>query len=114
MLSQLKKGEIESYILITEENRKQCLKIGRIIHIIELVGSVYIRRGMIDVRPILKRGTWKISESDISGAMEVYVRHDEDVNMYKRSFESIIDHIVKRKIGYINPDQKPINYLFKK
>jgi hypothetical protein len=113
-MGQLKKNEEKSLIKITELNRKHAIVLGRSVHIIESIGSKYFRRGIIEIRPQLKRGMLTISDSPLHEDFEFFITKEEDFEEWKGSFNSIITTSIKKGEAYFNPEQKLTQYKWKK
>lgn len=105
---------LEDYIKLTEENRKFLVKLGAVIHVFHTKEGNIDKAGVIEIRPLLKKGNLQTIGSTTGGTYETFIREDEDPIEYKQSFESIINYGIRTGTFYLKKGQEPVKYLYKK
>ncbi len=94
-----KKSKIsESLVLVTEINRKFCIKLGRECLVFDEKDNP---AGNFTIRPRLKKGWME------AGDHKFFVSEDENPSEYAESFDSIISHFIKIKRLYVDTS-KPL------
>lgn len=107
----------DSYIKITPANRKHCIVLGRVIHIIEHKNPTYHDKiGSFDIRPRLSlEKHWLLMNNFIKPKIhEVFIFSEESPESYKEQFEDILKHGISRGIFYIKKEERLVSYTFNK
>ncbi len=101
----------DDYILITPENRKHCVILGRLIHVIQRNSANHFDiKAYFDIRVRLEIGWMRMSTFAGKKDYEVYVFNDEDPISYKEQFSSLLNDGITRGIYYIKKDQRLVTY----
>lgn len=98
-----KKG-IEKYILVTDKNRKFCVKLGRMMLVIENKGNAFNKLGEYPIRPRMRKGWMKINGHSVN------VSENEDRDEYVSTFKALNDLWITKGFLYIDPEMKLIEY----
>lgn len=108
-----KRGEVESkYCAVTHENRKNAIKYGRILYVIE--GLRY--GGYFTVNPYFTKGMYRYPHMpwEVRNGVthwKVYYPEDGDYEYWKESFRTLIDKFINEKTLYINPSDPLVTYF---
>jgi len=101
-----KKNKIlDSLTLITEQNRKFSITLGRECFVYDQEGN---KLGEFTIRPRLRIGWFEF------GPHKCKVTEEESASDYAESFDSIISHFVKEKKLYIDSSKKLITFKLPK
>lgn len=93
------KKKIESLLLVTEQNRKFCVTMGRKMYAYKKNGTHYDSLGDFIIRPRLKKGTY------ICNGYETRIYNEESREEYAQSFDEVITYLIKQKRLYINAEE---------
>lgn len=93
------KKKIESLLLVTEQNRKHCVTIGRKMYAYKKNGLRYDSLGDFYIRPRLTKGTYTCN------GHETKVYNEEPREDYAQSFDEVITYLIKQKRLYINTEE---------
>ena len=96
--------KLEDYILVTELNRKMCIRLGRKVHILSQFNGTIKSDGEFIIRPRLTEGWY------YWGTNKCFVTKDESREEYVQSFKEVIDHFIKQKQLFINPKQHIVKF----
>jgi len=114
----LKKQPIEKLddlILITEENRKQYIKLGNSLWSIRKHFSkpYYDVTGVFPIIPCLKKGYWYYKDDPyFKGIIWVYSPEDADEDDWARSYREVIGWGIKQKNLYFDPACLKVKWKF--
>lgn len=100
------KIEVDDFILLTESNRKELIKIGVVVFLIEnkkIMSRLYIR-------PRLEKGKTISAVGDPGIKEELKIHNGESHQEYISNFKPILDKVISEKIAYIKKNQKLIQY----
>jgi hypothetical protein len=111
----MKRSLIEDFILVTPDNRKQAVIIGRILYIIAPSGSNYTFRGTMSIDPCFTKG-WilfpcKPWETPNTGHRRVYIPAGFDYEEWKDTNKRLIDGYIESKELYIRQTDPILTYL---
>lgn len=109
----LKKDEIHRFVKVTEQGRKNAIKYGRILYIIDS-GSLF--RGTLSVDPCFTKGYWKYpwkpwEKSNGQTHYRTFFPEDMDLDLYKRTNKTLIDAFIASNSLYINPTDPILTYF---
>ena len=106
---------LDNFILITEENRKQYVKLGNSLWTIKIhrYKKSYDIMGMFPVVPCLKKGYWYYKDDPcFSEVMWVYAPEDYSYKDWVRSYKSVINWGIKLKNLYYDPACPKVKWKF--
>jgi hypothetical protein len=112
---EMKKAEVESFILVTPTNVKQAKVFGRIFYVIEKSGNKYFYNGCFAIEPCLLKGWWKWpwmphmnkKEDSYRTYIDKDMSRDEWTSFYKFMLDS---HIEKGEL-YIKQGDPILTYI---
>jgi hypothetical protein len=102
------KADLEDFILITEKNRRNAIKYGTIIYLIE---NKIIKHRII-VRPRLIKGKTLVADGD-PHFKELNVVNGETEAEYIDNFEPLLNKVIGDKNAYIKKGDKLVTYYYK-
>jgi hypothetical protein len=112
----MKPKEAEKFRLVTPENRKQAIVYGRILYIIEQIGTHFIFKGTMTADPRFTKGKvkypfkpWETAKTGLSH-FDVYIDEDQNYEKWVQSNKTLIDKFISEKVLYINPSDKILTY----
>jgi hypothetical protein len=114
---ELKKGDIDNFVLVTEVNRKNAIVQGRILYFIDRRKTF---NGTILIAPCLTKGYWRyphypwaIIPNDVQNKTHyrVYVDKGEDYNEWILTYKTLIANGIKNQSLYINPKDNILQFF---
>jgi len=96
--------DIDKYILVTDANRKFCIRMGRKCYVMSYFNKAWKEDGQFMIRPRLKEGWFYF------GSHKCFVTKEELRSEYTESFKEVIDHFIKEKKLYIIPSEHLIKF----
>jgi len=105
--------QLDNLTLITEENRKQYIKLGNSLWSIRkhLLKPYYDVIRVLPIIPCLKKGyTYYKNDPYFQGIIWVYSPEDADMENWKRGYKSVIDWGIKQKIFYYDPSYPKVKW----
>ncbi len=112
---EMKKKSMEDYILITEHNRKDMSKLGRIYYVIGNY-STPVLYAKFCVYPCLRPNKTLVVSGDSStplGNYSVQCRDGQDFEDWKNGFDSVISKFIKEKKLFVNKKEKVATFEWK-
>lgn len=113
----LKKGDIDRFILVTEQNRKNAIVQGRILYFIDRQKTFL---GTILIAPCLTKGwwwyphmPWAIIPNDVQNKTHyrVYLDAGQDYENWASSYKFLIDQGILKQNLYICPEDKILQFF---
>ncbi len=110
----MSKREFEKFIPITELNRENAKKLGRIFYTISVMGKMIEYRGFCDITPCFTKGKWRYTHAPFHKSPfthgEVYITSDWDRSEWAARWKQKLDEGIESKTLYINPSDPLIKY----
>jgi len=107
--------QLENLILITEENRKQYVKLGNSLWSIKrnFRKPNYDVTGVFPIIPCLKKGHWYFKNDPYhKGIMSIYSPEDYSDEDWARGYREVIGWGIKQKSLYFNPSCPKVKWKF--
>ena len=103
----------ENFILVTEQNRKHSVVLGRTIYSLRRYDSKSKKvTGRFDIRPRLKKGWLNIENSPHDEDHSTFISQEEGYEEDRDMLKCIIDNGIKERILYIGATEKITKYKF--
>lgn len=106
----MKPKEFELFTAVTASNRKNAVIMGRVLYVIEKVGSMITYRGYIVVRPRLVKGRVSVKQHPFLPDHGAYINEDEDFDSYRDSFNKIITLKISENQLFFKLTDKLVKY----
>ena len=109
--------KLDNLILLTEENRKQYVKLGNSLWSIRIYYTkpYYDVIGVFPIIPCLKKGYWYYKDDPyFKGIMWVFSPEDADKDDWARSYRSVINLGIKQKNLYFDPKCLKVKWKYSK
>lgn len=110
-----KKGGINKFALVTEQNRNNAIVKGRILYIIELVGRSHMFRGTMSVDPCFEKGWFKYPfkpwQKEHPGHFKVYFNEDMDLSALVKENRFLVNQYIEKNQLYIKPEDPILTYF---
>lgn len=110
----MKRTLIGNYRLITQDNRKNAIVVGRILYIIEPLGLNYTFRGSMSIDPCFTQGwikyPYKPWQQGYPNHFRVYMNANMDYNVWAAENKILIDNYIENKVLYLKPTDPILTY----
>lgn len=117
----MKKGEFETFIPVTEANRKQAIVIGRILYTISKEsGNNYRYCGFITVQPCFFIGWWQMpiepfiprdAKFKSKTHWKVYLDKNKNRDEWGSEYKTLFDRLIKDKELYIKQSDPILTFI---
>lgn len=102
---------LKDYALITENNRKSAIVVGRVLYVFMPDKLKFRYSGFMEIWPRLKEKTWvKVSCHPVLPTHKFFSFEEMTTEAYKESFEPLLTNKIKAGILYIKRDEKLVKY----
>lgn len=109
------KREFQKFIPITEANRENAKKIGRIFYLINVNGKSITYRGFVVLDPCFTKGKWKVNHAPFQKSVpdplfDVYFSSDMIRQDWVSFWKKFLDDNIKQRELFILPTDPLIQY----
>ena len=106
----IKPEEFKKFTLVTPENRKRVVIIGRILYAIEHSGTIMNYNGSFVIRPRLKEGWFKMEGHPFIKDINLYIAEEESREDWSRGFDTVISYLIDKKQLYFKLNDKLVDF----
>lgn len=108
-----KRSLVSNFTLVTENNRKEAVVLGRLLYIFEPLGHDFLYRGCFSVDPLFKKGRYRypLRPWNGGGHYSVYITEDMDYQEWKDNYSSLIQKFVKEGTLYYNSSEPLLTFV---
>ena len=100
----------ETFELVTEKNKSDVIKIGRIVYCLEILGRKKKYLGHFEISPRMAKGSLKVSNHQFFYTYSIWITKTESMESYKERFKPVYNLIEQKKL-YFKPEEGLVKYL---
>jgi hypothetical protein len=107
----MKRGAFEQFVLVTADNRKNAIVLGRVLYSIIDEGGPIQYCGSFTIWPQMQKGMIRVTGHPFTDFKSDIFVDDEPLESYAKSYKSVIDHLIAKKRLYVKPTDQIVKFF---